>query len=219
MDQSPEYYNDQGEWKVLERDDQAAFMQAHQGHQLEELHVIEDSLISHQNYVEPTRTSYFEATNEKQRFVVKKFRKSIFDPQSYELFAGKLHLTPTELVIDGIAIQRELERVFSPFHLSSEKIHHFVKQLEKIVSHLNPGKLKRVPFESHNPSVWYFYLDEGVLEKVLKNSLGFLTKGDVKLLDKFVRKNLEDDLFMAMAKVEFQIESNAEEKKSKMIWS
>jgi hypothetical protein len=216
MDQIPEYQQKRGKWKIQDRDDRASFMQNHRGHQLEELHVIEDSFISHQAYVEPVKTSYFEATNGKQRFVVKKFRKSIFDSQCYELIAGKLRLTPTELRIDSSAIQKELERVFSPSPLSSKKVGYFVKQLEATVSNLSPGDLRRVPFASHNPSVWSCYLDEWVLEKVLNSSSKFLTEEEIRCLDEFVRKNLEDNLFMAVTKVEFQIETRVVDKESEI---
>lgn len=219
MDQSPEYYKSQGKWVVLERDDQALFLQAHRGHRLEPLHVIEDSLISHQDYGEPVGISYFEATNGKQRFVVKRFRKSVFDSQRYELIPGNLRFTPTELHVDGRAIQRELERVFSPFHLTSKKIRHFVKQLESFVSHLTPGELKRSPFESHNPSLWCFTLGKGILEKALKNSSEFLTRRERERLNGFVLNDLQDDLFMAMAKVEFQIDTRQEDKKSTIMES
>ena len=217
LDQTPEYYQTDGRWEVLDRDDQASFLRAHRGHRLEPLHVVADSFISHQDYGEPIRTSYFLVTNGKQHFVVKKSRKNIFDPQRYELIAGRLRLTPTRLRVDGTAIRRELERVFLPSDQSSKRIENFVTELEEIVAHLTPGELKRAPFESHNPSLWYFYLDEAVLEKALKRSSGSLTKRECRRLDEFVRKNLEDNLFMAMAKVEFQIESSTEHNKCKTI--
>jgi len=219
MDRSPEYDNDQGEWKVLERDDEAAFIQRHQGHRLEELHVIKDSLISHQRYLEPLRTSYFEASNGKERFVVKRFRKSVSDPQSYELVPGKLHLTPTQLRIDGRNIQKELESVFSPLHLFAEKIHYYVRQLEETVSHVDPNELKRVPFESHNPSVRHFYLNGGVVDEVSARASKFFNRTDVKRLDQFVRQNLKDDLFMAVAKIEFRVDRTVKKEQPKNIAS
>lgn len=214
LDQTPEYQTNGEKVTVLERDDHASFMETHRGHPLEELHDTEDSLISYQDYVEPMRTSYFEVTNGEQRFVVKKFRKSIFDPMSYELIAGKLHLIPTKLTIDGVAIQRELEAVFPPHHLSSEKIHGYVNRLEETVSHLSLRALKRAPFESHNPSVWYFMLDQAVLDEVLESCSRFLTKRERRCFDEFVRKNLEDELFMPVAKVKFRIESPLEDEDS-----
>jgi hypothetical protein len=213
LDQAPEYEKQNGEWQVLEKDDQAAFMSAHRGHHLEELHAIEDSFMSDGNYIEPIKTSYFEATNGKQRFVVKKVRKRIHDPQRYELIPGKLGLTLRKPSIDTLAIQRQLERESSTRHLSSKKIHGFVSQLAEAVSHLNPDDLRRAPFESPNPSTRYFIVEERIVEEVLERSSQFLTKKEAKLLGEYVRKNLGEPLLMAVVKIEFRVEKNGQDQK------
>ena len=215
VDQSPEYDNDQGEWSVTERDDKAAFLERHQGHRLEELQIIEDSAISHEDYGEPVGASYFEATNGQERFVVKRFRKSVSDPQGYELIPGKLHRTLVELHVDERAILKELEEAFSPRRLSLDKIRVYVKQLEETVSALDPGELEAVPFEGHNPSVRYFYLDEGVVDRVSERAFQHLCRADVKILDAFLRENLADDLFMAAGRIRFRVDSDGCDQPSK----
>ncbi len=214
VDRSPEYRWEQGKWKVLERDDQAQFLQAHRGHELEKLRIVKDSFISRQNYLEPVGTSYFEAISGEQCVVVKRSRETILAPQRYELIPGRLRLTPGELRIDGSAIQKAFEREFSCLQLPPDKVNRFVQQLEETVSRLNPEELKRVPFESHNPSLWYFYLDGGVVDRVLEKSMEFLNKREVSGVDEFLRKNLEEPLFMAVAEIDFQIESSQEHKKT-----
>jgi hypothetical protein len=47
----------------------------HHGHRLENLKIIEDSFVSEKAYSEPIKTSFFKATNGKEKFVVKKFRE------------------------------------------------------------------------------------------------------------------------------------------------
>jgi hypothetical protein len=163
--------------------------------------------------LEPVRTGYFEATNGNRRFVVKKFRKSIFEPMRYEVIPGRLLRTPIELRIDGISIHKELERALAPFKLSSKKIRYFVKHLEEVVSHLDPRDLNRLPFESHNPSLWYFSLHNGIWQRALRSSK-FLNKRDATHLEAFFGQNLEDGLFVATARVEFEVESRGEAKKS-----
>lgn len=206
LDRTPEYHRKQDTWDVVERDDSAPFMEAHGKHQLEELHVIEGSFIRRENYSEPVGISYFEATNGKQRFVIKKCRESVCDPQRYELLAGKLHIKPTQLRIDDLAVRRELESAFSPSQLPPEKIGRFVKNWQNTVSQLSPSALRRVPFENDNPSEWCYYANERVLEEVLEESSEFLTPREVEKLREFIRMNLEEDLFMVRARVEFHIE-------------
>ncbi|NIO05717.1 MAG: hypothetical protein GTN74_14260 [Proteobacteria bacterium] len=215
LDQAPEYHNEEGQWKVVERDDQAAFMHAHRRHHLEELYPIEGSFISSQDYAEPTKTSYFEVTNGRQRFVVKRVRKSILDAQRYELIPGKLRLKPSKPRIDCPALQRELAREFAR-HMSSAKIDRFVQNLAEAVSYLDPRKLKRAPFESHNPSLWYFILDQRILGRILRSSSQSFTEREVKLLQEFFRRNQEDPGFMAAATVEFQIEKGGDGEKTQV---
>jgi hypothetical protein len=207
LDQSPEYVHEQGNWRVIERDDQDLFIKEHQGHPLEELQPVPDSFISYQNYIEPVKTSYFEATNGRKRFVVKESRKNILDPMTYELIPGKIVLKTKELRIDGATIQRELERLLSPSRLSSEKIQLFVEELERIVSDLSPKDCKRVPFESQNPSVWYFNLDRAVWKKALKASSKFLSEEESRLLDATIRSNFDGDMPVVLSQVEIQIKA------------
>ncbi len=215
LDRAPEYHNEGGQWKVIERDDQAAFMHAHRGHHLEELYPIEGSFISSQDYAEPTKTSYFEVTNGRQRFVVKKVRKSILDTQRYELIPGKLRLRLSKPSIDCPTLQKELAREFAR-QMSSAKIDRFVHDLAEAVSCLNPRKLKRAPIESHNPSTWYFILDQGILGRILRSSPQSFTEREVELVQEFFRRNYEDPGFMAAAKVEFQIEKGGDDEKTQM---
>ncbi len=215
LDQAPEYHAEGGQWKVVERDDQVAFMHAHRGHHLEELYPIEGSFISSQDYAEPTKVSYFEVTNGRQRFVVKKVRKSVLDTQRYELIPGKLRLIPSEPSIDCPALQEELTREFAR-HMSSAKIDRFVQDLAEAVSCLNPRKLKRAPFESHNPSTWYFILDQRILGRILRSSSPSFTEREVKLLQEFFRRNYGDPGFMATAKVAFQIEKVGDDEKTQV---
>ena len=89
FDQSPEYKRDLGQhpenFRSMERDDFQEFLIHHHGHQLENLKIIEDSFVSEKPYSEPTKTSFFKATNGKEKFVIKKFREKINEPLKYHL--------------------------------------------------------------------------------------------------------------------------------------
>ena len=208
LDRSPEYWIDSGTWKAVERDDQQAFMEAHRGHPMERLKILDDTFISSQSYREPVKTCYFEATNGKERFLVKRFRKSVLDPLQYVLVPGRLHISPMGLRVDGAAIQKELEQSLSSLHLSRQKIGHFVWELEQLVSRTEPGKLTRVPYESHHPALWYYYLEEPLVAEALERASSFLARTDVERLGAFVRQHLTDDPFLAVAHVHFHVESH-----------
>ena len=207
LDRAPEYVHDQGNWMVIDRDDQDAFIKEHRGHHLEELQPVPGSFVSSQKYIEPVKTAYFEATSGKKRFVVKKFRKSISDPMSYEIVRGSLVVTPQRLQIDGFSIQKQLERILSPF--SPQKIRLFVGELRKIVSGLDPKDCKRLPFESHNPSVWYFSLDRSVWEKALELSSTFLARDESRRLDAVIQSTFDRDTLVAFSQVEITVKAGS----------
>jgi hypothetical protein len=209
MDRYPAYRKIGGEWESLARDDQTLFLNSHRGHPLEELRIIDGPSVSYEDYVEPMRTSYFEARSGKRRFVVKRFRKSILEPCRYEAIEGKLLLTPGAPIIDAVSIEKELKRVFSPKKIKSYKIKGFVEELEKNVSRLTAEDLVKASVETHNPSIWYFLLNEKILEQTLAASSRFLSRRDRQLLAEFARENLADPLFMATARIDFQIEPKA----------
>jgi len=213
LDRLPEYRIDSGTWKAVERDDQQTFMEAHRGHPLERLKILDETFISSQSYREPVKTCYFEATNGKERFLVKRFRKSVLDPLQYMLVPGKLRISPIELRVDGAAIQKELERSLLVLDLSPQKIGHFVRELEQLVSCKEPGELTRVPYESHHPAVWYYYLDEPLVAAALERASSFLARKDVERLGTFVRQHVTDDPFLAVAQVHFCVENHRQGEK------
>jgi len=206
FDQTPEYTRVGGNWEIAEMDDRARFLEKHEGHRLEELRILQDSFISRQDYLEPVKTAFFEATNGKEFFVIKRERKSISEPQIYELIQGRLIFTPTDLRIDKAGLQEELEKEFPPPSLISKKIKYFVKELQRAVSLLDAGSLKRVPFEGSNPSVWYYYIGEGTLEEVFTHSSEMLSKAEAKAIRAFLTKNLQaDPVFWISARVNFTV--------------
>jgi len=82
FDKYPEYEYDSTHpsepVQIKKRDDFQEFLITHHGHQLKYLKIIEDSFISENNYVEPVKTSYFRAINDKkEKFVIKQFREKL----------------------------------------------------------------------------------------------------------------------------------------------
>lgn len=205
-DRGCEYRGRSEKWEVVPRDDRASFMRIHGGHALEDLHIIEDSFISRRNYIEPVKTSYFEATNGKDRFVVKKSRRDVSGPQRYELIQGKLLRRLDKPVIDRTVIRRELERMPRPPGLTSEKIGSLLKEFDETVSGLALEDLERIPFESENPSEWFHSLDERAVATVLERCAAFLDQEEVRFLRRAVLANRQEKPFMVMTRVTFRIQ-------------
>ena len=108
-DCSPQYHCDKNLEEVIERpmDDTRNFMVKHRHHKMEELYIIKDSFMSEGAYVEPLKVSYFDATNGKERFVIKRWRESINNPLQYELIPGYVK-TAVNLEVQSDEIRRQI---------------------------------------------------------------------------------------------------------------
>ena len=77
------------EWASDDLDEQKAFARRHAGHPTEELRVDPDTVVSDKPAMDPVRTSFVEATNGIDTFVIKRVRQSLDRPVSYELLPGR----------------------------------------------------------------------------------------------------------------------------------
>ena len=88
-DSYPEYTWDSGEIKEIEMSDRKAFLQEHKGHDIEELIPV-STPVSDKPYTEPIKTCYFEATNGKGTFLIKRWRSTIDNPFAYEIIGVRM---------------------------------------------------------------------------------------------------------------------------------
>ena len=130
FDQCPEYEWDPSRspenFRSIEKDDFQDFLIHHHGHQLENLKIIEDSFVSEKAYFEPIKTSFFKATNGKEKFVIKKFREKIDEPLKYQLISGDYSLKCTAIEIQSEEISKQLKRELKP-PLSQTQMDAFLK--------------------------------------------------------------------------------------------
>lgn len=208
-DSYPEYVYDieRDILREQKRDDRKNFEDKHQRHHLEELQVIEGSCISGGPYREPVKASYFEVTNGSENFVIKKWRKDIYDPLTYELIPG--HLAFTELMFspqyDDIRKQFQTEVKLTDH--TEEKMEHFLTVVRSVISQMNESDLETEDlYETDNPAIVYVQLNEEKVGKILEGCRTVFTPEELKKLAVFIRENNEHDGVMtALVKRQFEI--------------
>src|SRR5512147_751144 len=67
------------DFDAIEKDDYAAFIHNHAGHSTEQLSIIENSSYSEGPYFDPHRVLFFETTNGTDKFLIKRWRRSVAD--------------------------------------------------------------------------------------------------------------------------------------------
>jgi hypothetical protein len=208
-DQMPEH-----EWRgkdspdrvrTVERDDYEDFLQVHHGHRLEELQVLEGSFMGTGDYREPVKTSYWKATNGKERFVIKGSRKDIHEPLRYQLIRGDYQVKCISLEIQSREITKQLEIEFRANPLSQKKITAFLHLVEEITQGLDAGHLERVPEESLNPLEIYYRMDDVHTAFLLRRCRKIFDREEFEGIQEFVQHHREDGVLLLRGKHQIQM--------------
>lgn len=216
FDQWPEYESPPGRtsepYRTTEKDDFHDFLKQHGNHQMEHLQVIEDSFVSDKPYFEPMKASYVKATNGKEKFVIKKFRKAIDEPLTYQLIHGDYALKLLKLEIQPEAISRQLNAELNRPPLPQPRVEAFIKLYQKILKTMDIHRLERIPEDSAYPLEIYYKMDEVSLSYLLRNSRNIFKDQEYKEIEAFIHRHRDDGVLLLKAVYEIQI---AEAKTSK----
>ena len=204
-DRSPHYAWDDGEIKEIAMDDRKAFLQKHKGHRTEQLSPL-SSPISDKPYSEPLKTSYFEATNGTERYLVKRWRNKIDDPYTYEIIEGRIELTNGTLCIQETAIKKQMHAE-NDSSIPEEKVNYFIHALRKEAEQLEPDSLV-VSAEGETPLISYYQLGSTCVDRILARCRVTFTRGELNKLRDFINQHNEyDDVMTIVSKKEFAIQT------------
>jgi len=217
FDQIPEYEMDFSsplplkDVQIYEKNDFQDFLIHHHGHQLEELRIIEDSFVSEKEYFEPVKVSYFKATNGKEKFVIKKYRKRADEPLKYELIHGDYFLKFVSLEIQEDGIRKELKKLFKSPTLSPNKIEKFIKLYRNIASQVDLKNLEVVNEGSTHPLVAFYKIDDINLAYLLRNCRNIFNKQEYSQIESFIHEQ-EDGVLLFKAVFQIQIKEISKRK-------
>jgi hypothetical protein len=216
FDQYPEYEWDSNpsleNFRHIERDDFQDFLIHHHGHLLENLIIVEDSFVSEKPYLEPIKTSFFKATNGKEKFVIKKFRKRIDEPLKYQLISGDYSLKCIAVEIQSEEISKQLKRELTP-PLSQTQIDAFLKLYCAIAETIDIKDLERVSEESHHPLEIHYRIDDVHLMYLLRNCRNIFKGQEYSAMEEFIHREKDDGVLLLKATYEIQITEKAKMKK------
>lgn len=216
FDQVPEYEWDPNRlpenFRSNERDDFKDFLIHHQGHQLENLKVLEDSFVSEKSYSEPIKTSFFKATNGKDHFVIKKFREKIDEPMKYQVISGDFSLKCTAIEIQWEEISRQLKREIKP-PFSQTQIDAFLKLVRTIFKNMDIEELERVPEDSPHPLEVYYKMSDVHLMYLLRNCRNLFKGQEYLAMEEFINRHKDDGVLLLKATYKIQFTEAAKTRK------
>ncbi len=216
FDQYPEYEfgSDRSldNFRSVGRDDFQEFLIHHHGHRLENLKIIEDSFVSEKAYFEPIKTSFFKATNGKEKFVVKKFRERIDEPLRYLLIPGDYCLKCITVQAQSEEIVRQLKRELRP-PLSQSKIDAFLKLYRAVVEDIDIEDLERISEESDHPLEIYYRIDDVRLMYLLRNCRNIFKGQEYSAMEEFIHRHKDDGVLLLKATYQIQLSEIAKPEK------
>jgi len=205
-DRSPENF------RSIERDDFQDFLIHHHGHPLENLKIIEDSFVSEKPYSEPIKTSFFKATNGKEKFVIKKSRERIDEPLKYQVIPGDYSLKCTAIEIQWEEISKQIERELKP-PLSQTQIDAFLKLYRAITENIDIKDLERIPEESDHPLKIYYKIDDIRLMYLLRNCRNIFNGQEYSAVEEFIHRHKDDGVLLLKGTYKIQLIEIAKPKK------
>jgi hypothetical protein len=216
FDQCPEYECDPDRlpenFRSIKRDDFQDFLTHHHGHRLENLKIIEDSFVSEKAYSEPLKTSFFKATNGKEKFVIKKFREKIDEPLKYQLIYGDFSLKCTSIEIQWEEITKQLKREIKP-PFSQTQIDAFLKLYRHLFKDIDIRDLERVPEDSPHPLEIYYKINDVHLMYLLRNCRHIFKGQEYLAIEEFIHRHKDDGVLLLKATYKIQLTEIAKKKK------
>ncbi|MFH2012142.1 MAG: hypothetical protein ABIJ37_05535 [Pseudomonadota bacterium] len=205
-DFSFEYHYDEENDCFLElaKNDREPFITKHKNHKLEELEANMASFISDRPYSEPLKTSYFEATNGRENFVIKSWRDKVESPLRYEMVEGYIEIT-NRAVINGEDIRKQIQAEIIPI-IPQDKITLLIHAIEKVVSQLDPEDMMEDSFESDNPLVLCCKLKNNTIKSIVELSRDIFEEEQFKKVRDFIYDNSDyDGVIAPLIKRQFTI--------------
>jgi hypothetical protein len=181
------------EWSSEDLDEQKEFLRLHQGHALQELLIDPETFISDKPSYEPIKVAYMEASNGKERFLIRRTRTALGRPAFFEVIPGKIRVTEVSLEIQENEVRRQIAWENGSRPLSGEKVSKFIEalreELESIApEHLNeeiettlPGETSLLTYGSFSEARW-----KRVLERCEKSDF---QASEIRMIEKFIQEN------------------------------
>jgi hypothetical protein len=180
------------EWSPEDIDGKKDFFRHHGDHATEEIFVAPESIISDKPSYEPNKVSYFEASNGREIFLIRRTKKSLAQPACYEVVPGTLRVSNVSFQIQANDLRKQLIKQNGSFALRKEMAQKFIQAFQKELESIPPEKLSEeieITEEGETPLLVYASLKEGYWQKVLQRCQKDLQHTDLQKIMHFIQEN------------------------------
>ena len=189
FDKAPIYIFVCDEVKTQATDGWRLFMAQHAGHRLEPVKASGEKLLSDGSPPDQMSVVYFEVTNGQERYVVRRQRKSIQEPVSYELIRGRLADGGITVEVQERAIKKEIKNHFSWAPATcpdDEKIDLFVRLVKETAKTLDPQCIQISEYSYTDDSISYGTFDRTVVDALTERCADYFLPDELASLRRFM---------------------------------
>ncbi len=180
------------EWSPEDSIFRREFIGFHGDHPQEELRIDPETIFSEKPSFEPVKTSYFEATNGRDKFLIKRTKPGLERPARYEILPGQMEISNLALKIQEADLRRQISADGGPSVLSPEKVSEFIEALSKEVATILPRRLSEAieaTSEGDSPRFIYAALKKERWEKILGSCARNFHAWELEWIRKFIQHN------------------------------
>jgi hypothetical protein len=212
FDKSPIYSYVGNQLHEEAADDWRGFMQQHAGHRLEPLTITGERFFPSGSLTDPMSTGYIEVTNGRDRFLLRRTRKSIEEPLTFEVTAGQLSTTGITLEVQEKEIRNEMKHHFwpGPDRLTDEQIDLFVRILKELVQGIDPRTIRLSEASYTDDNVSYGQLDHAAIESLMTECAKYFLPYQLDSIRRFIEAHREScDVMTLIMRWQWTIEQPA----------
>jgi hypothetical protein len=200
FDKAPLYGYSAGELEQMPADDWQAFTKQHEGHRLEPLRAFGEKYFMNGSLSDPMSVAYIEVTNGQDRLLLRQTRKSIYEPLTFELTAGRLIDQGVTVCIQDSEIKKEMKYHFdwSDEPLADAKIQLFIELFKDVVKGIQPEEIAVAGFSPEDANVSFGLLDPGAIELLIGKCAAYFGTRELEDFRRFIDSHREPCDVMAL---------------------
>ena len=180
------------EWSAEDIRSQKVFAHCHRDHDTEEIFAARESIISDKPIYEPNKVSYFEATNGRETFLIRRTKKSLHQPACYEIIPGTLRVSNLSFQIREKELRKQLLHGNGSAPMNEEIARKFIQAFHEEVESIPPERLSeeiQITEEGETPLRVYGSLKENCWQKILQRCQKDLRQADLQKIKHFIHEN------------------------------
>lgn len=143
---------------------------------------------------DPMQTEYIVVTNGGELSLIRRYRKNIEEPLSYERVQGRLISAGVSIEVQKNEIQKEMKHHFSwRSPMSDRKIRLFVKLYQEAAKNLDPAEIKICGHSYANSTVDYGRLELSPKQELIEKCKPFFSEAEMEELARFIEAHRDED--------------------------